>query len=97
MDRFQLWADLNGVDVAGIKLDFHQDRGHGFVLTEEHSPDQPLMTIPRDLVLSAEAVAQYAKVDKHFGQLLEIAGRQVRRAASSSQYHTVYLTKLPSH
>lgn len=36
-----------------------------------------LVRIPHDLVLSAAAVEEYAKVDQNFRQLLEIAGHQV--------------------
>ena len=36
-----------------------------------------LLRIPHDLVLSTEAVEEYAKVDQNFRQLLDIAGHQV--------------------
>ncbi|CAM1500952.1 Fc.00g101140.m01.CDS01 [Cosmosporella sp. VM-42] len=38
-----------------------------------------LMRIPHDLVLSVEAVEEYAKVDQNFRQLLDVAGHQSTR------------------
>lgn len=37
----------------------------------------PLITIPRELVLNAEAVEQYAKEDRNFKALLDACGRKV--------------------
>ncbi len=33
-----------------------------------------LLTVPKDLILSAEAIEEYAKTDKHFRELLGAAG-----------------------
>ena len=41
-----------------------------------------LLSIPHDLILSAEAVKQYANVDQNFRQLLDAAGHQV-----NTQHH----------
>lgn len=40
----------------------------------------PLLRIPQDLVLSAAAVDEYAKVDQNFRQLLDITGHRVSSA-----------------
>lgn len=87
IEAFPTWAHFNGVQFMGVKL---QDvgNGKGFGLLAE--PDvqgsavkmigeeaRAVLRIPRDLVLSAEAVQEYAKVDQNFKQLLERAGRKV--------------------
>lgn len=87
IDAFPAWAHLNDVRFAGVKLQ-HVGDGKGFGLLAESdisgavtsSTDtaESVLEISHDLVLSAEAVDDYAKVDQNFKQLLEAAGRQVR-------------------
>ncbi|QPG96593.1 hypothetical protein C2857_004682 [Epichloe festucae Fl1] len=89
IEAFPTWAHFNGVQFMGVKL---QDVGHGkgFGLLAESDVQgsavkmvgeetRTILRIPRDLVLSAEAVQEYAKVDQNFKQLLEIAGRKSTR------------------
>ncbi len=78
------WNRLNNVHIQQVTPHEIPDRGLGFVAhrdlsNEETSPDAPpaLVTIPRDLVLSQEAVEIHAKEDGHFRELLESAGRKV--------------------
>jgi hypothetical protein len=78
------WAFLNDVDFLDVKIDAIDGKGYGLIAERalarvEDTYDIPtLLAIPRDLVLSAEAVEQYAKVDKNFRELRQAAGRQVR-------------------
>ncbi|GJN86482.1 hypothetical protein PLIIFM63780_010063 [Purpureocillium lilacinum] len=82
-DAFPAWALLNDVVFSGVKLQQTEDRGFGLVadgdLGASGSNASPLMRIPQDLVLSAEAVDEYSKVDQNFKQLLEAAGRESTR------------------
>lgn len=94
-DAFPAWALLNDVVFSGVKLQQTEDRGFGLVadgdLGASESNASPLMRTPQDLVLSAEAVDEYSKVDQNFKQLLEAAGREVRTG-----YATPYESSTPS-
>lgn len=44
----------------------------------EDTPDTPaLLIVPNELVLSRDFLDEHAKVDKHFRELLDVAGRKV--------------------
>ncbi|KAI0885583.1 SET domain-containing protein [Annulohypoxylon maeteangense] len=79
------WCVLNDVTFVHVKSADINDRGYGLVAEksladEDGSSDIPaLLTIPRDLVLSAEGVEEYAKENKDFRQLLDTAGRRSTR------------------
>ena len=81
LGSFPAWARLNDVATTNVKLQDIQGKGFGLIadaeLGNQESDTEPLMKIPRDLVLSAEAVDEYAKVDQNFRQLLEAVGCQV--------------------
>ena len=85
VDVFPAWARLNDVSITGLRLEDVEGKGFGFVAGEElispptgRENDIPhLLRVPRDLILSREAVDDYAKVDQNFRQLLDVAGRQV--------------------
>ncbi|UNI15830.1 hypothetical protein JDV02_002326 [Purpureocillium takamizusanense] len=84
LDAFPAWALLNDVTFSGVKLQQTKDKGFGLVVDGDLGPSEggnasPLMRIPQDLVLSAEAVDEYSKVDQSFKQLLETAGHQSTR------------------
>ncbi|KAL7914832.1 hypothetical protein GGI35DRAFT_474545 [Trichoderma velutinum] len=86
IDAFPAWAVLNNVDFANAEIRNIEGKGLGLVAKHDitdaghdASSSQAIIRIPRDLVLSAEAVDEYAKVDKNFKQLLEIAGHQSTR------------------
>ncbi|KAK7533396.1 hypothetical protein BKA81DRAFT_435333 [Phyllosticta paracitricarpa] len=73
------WADLNGVGFNNVSvgpLPGLEHRGSAVVAERDLLGDNndPLMTIPRDLVLSLEGVRLHAKSDKHLRQLLEVLG-----------------------
>jgi hypothetical protein len=76
------WAKLN--DVIFYDISVHDIEGKGFglaagrSLSSENAFDMPvLLRIPKDLILSSEAVEEHAQVDKDFRQLLAVAGGMV--------------------
>ncbi|KAG5953322.1 hypothetical protein E4U53_006056 [Claviceps sorghi] len=88
MEAFPTWAHFTRVQFTGVKL---QDVGHGKGLGLVAAAESDLegsaveeqkgavLRVPRDVVLSAEAVDDYAKVDHNFKQLLDVAGRKSTR------------------
>jgi hypothetical protein len=98
---FPAWALLNGIDINDLSLHDIPGKGFGFVVTKqlealedaenESKPGRNLIRIPRDLILSAEAVGDYAKVDQNFNQLLQSTSFQVRLSQLTG--HCLWLTK----
>lgn len=73
------WMNFNNAAFAHVKLQDIEHKGHGLV-TQEKSVDigqSPVVKVPHDLVLNAEAVDEYAKEDRNFRQLLDACGRKV--------------------
>lgn len=77
------WSKLNDVNFLDISVeDLGSKKGYGLVtsraLNSENVFDVPtLLTVPHDLLLSAEAVEEHAKVDPHFKHLLGVFGGKV--------------------
>jgi len=77
------WSKLNDVTFLDTKVqDLGGSKGFGLVtertLNSKDIFDIPtLLTIPHDLILSAEAIREHGKVDQHFRQLLDAAGGKV--------------------
>jgi hypothetical protein len=77
------WSKLNDVTFLDTKVqDLGGSKGFGLVtertLNSKDTFDIPtLLTIPHDLILSAEAIREHGKVDQHFRQLLDAAGGKV--------------------
>ena len=77
------WASLHNVEYDGVYIQ-HLDDHRGFRAVAQHtgliSKGHALMTVPADLVLSAETVGNWAKTDQHLRELLSAAGEltQVR-------------------
>jgi len=76
VDLLPSWAAFNNVRLDGIKIapmPGFEDRGSTIVarrhLDQRH--DQPIMTIPSDLILSLGRVQEHAKADADFRQVLE--------------------------
>jgi hypothetical protein len=78
------WSKLNDASFIDIRVrDLGGTKGYGLaterVLGSKDTFDVPtLLIIPHDLILSAEAIEEHAKIDQHFKQLLEAAGGKVR-------------------
>ncbi|KAI9786696.1 MAG: hypothetical protein M1816_007837 [Peltula sp. TS41687] len=77
-----LWAEMNGVKLEGVSIEHREDGpygGGGFAviarrdLTYGTQTSTPLMTVPRNLVLSAEGVHDEAKYDTGLREVLEAA------------------------
>lgn len=70
------WASLNDVSFDGVAigpLPGKEDRG-STVIAKRHlkgGHEPPLMTIPRDLILSLERIHQHAKSDSDFRAVLD--------------------------
>lgn len=86
IEALPAWASLYGVGFFNVELKTISGKGIGLAATQRLSlaaghegafDDAPLLKVPRDLVLSSEAVERYAKIDHNFGQLLDAAGHRV--------------------
>jgi hypothetical protein len=78
------WTKLNDVVFYDISVHPVEGKGFGFLadrtLSSEETFDRPvLLRIPKDLILSAKAVKEHARVDKDFNKLLISAGGVVRQ------------------
>jgi hypothetical protein len=77
------WSKLNDVNFLDSKVaDLGASKGFGLVteraLNSKDTFDIPtLLTVPGDLILSAETVEEHAKADRDFRQLLHAAGGKV--------------------
>jgi hypothetical protein len=93
------WCAFNDVNFFDVKVADIEGRGYGLVVERDLMNDADnvevptLLTIPKDLVLSIEAVEEYAKVDKHFHDLHDAAGHQVRRNTTKSSSLQMLLTQ----
>ncbi|KAK0384948.1 hypothetical protein NLU13_7427 [Sarocladium strictum] len=86
---FPAWARLNGIDINDLALEDLPGKGFGFVARKQlYEPEdansiegsgKSYVSVPRDLILSAEAVGDYAKVDHNFHQLLQTTTPQSTR------------------
>ncbi|TGJ78794.1 hypothetical protein E0Z10_g9964 [Xylaria hypoxylon] len=81
LSNLPAWCMLNNITLSGVCAADIEARGMGLIAEEnldgENDELPPLLTIPKELVLSAAGVEQYAKENKDFRQLLDAAGRQV--------------------
>ncbi|KAK7951594.1 uncharacterized protein PG986_007322 [Apiospora aurea] len=76
------WCALNDVRFRNVKVEEVAGRGYGLVADADlpSGGAGAMLEIPQDLVLSAQAVEDYAKIDQNFRDLLEKAGHQSHRA-----------------
>ncbi|KAL2357221.1 hypothetical protein BJ546DRAFT_434674 [Cryomyces antarcticus] len=73
------WAALNGVFFNGIEigpLPGHEERGSTVIAQKGIAGDdtEPLMVVPRDFIVSLEAVQEHAKLDRDFKEMLDAIG-----------------------
>ncbi len=84
IESIPAWLALNDVSFYDLRITSVADRGYGLVTerrltTAGETFDTPsLVSIPHELILSAETVAQYAKEDRNFRLLLDAVGEQAR-------------------
>lgn len=84
IEAFPAWAAVNSVEFANAEIRNIEGKGLGLVAKHDitdaghdASSSQAIIRIPQDLILSTETVEVYAKVDRNFKQLFEVAGHQV--------------------
>lgn len=84
LSALPLWCKINNCTFFDVDVqDLGNEVGYGMVTqrtltSQEDTFDIPaLLSVTNDLVLSREAIDEYAKVDRHFRQLLDVAGGKV--------------------
>lgn len=77
------WMSINDATFADVEVKPIIHKGNGLVAQKDSDEfgDSPLLTIPHDLVLSVEAVHEYAKEDQNFSKLLDACGHKVSQHA----------------
>lgn len=87
-----VWAKLNGIELHGVGIerltDHGVDKGSALVAKRKFTrkeENELLMVVPKDMILSLEAVGNYAKSDRHLREVLEAAGDYARVRKSSVQ------------
>lgn len=70
------WAHLNGIIFNNARVEHLDGRGSGLIAERDAEGDgqEPLVTVPHDLILSLERVRQHAKADQDFAEVLEGLG-----------------------
>ncbi|KAI1751785.1 hypothetical protein F4782DRAFT_540800 [Xylaria castorea] len=83
LSNLPAWCVFNNITFAGVDVADVDGRGLGLIaekdLDNENDDLPALLTIPKELVLSATTVEEYAKENKDFRQLLDVAGHQSLR------------------
>ncbi|WYZ41711.1 hypothetical protein EsH8_V_000606 [Colletotrichum jinshuiense] len=85
VETLPTWAMFHDVDLVDVEAREIPGCGLGLISNKELSREEETFDIPtllrisHELVLSAEAVENYAKVDKNFRQLLDAAGHKSTR------------------
>ncbi|KAK1827851.1 hypothetical protein QBC39DRAFT_165036 [Podospora conica] len=86
IEGLPVWAHLNDVGFANVKVTESDGKGYGVVCQkklsiQDDTIDKPaLLSVPHALVLNYGAVEEYAKEDRNFRQLLEAVGHRSTRA-----------------
>lgn len=86
LSYLRTWAKFNDIGFENISVEKNKEYGgYGIISTttipasaRDQEGGQTVLNVPKDLILSAETIAEHAKVDKHFGQILEAVGGSVR-------------------
>lgn len=85
LSSLRSWAKFNGIDFENISVEKNKEYGgHGIITTttipgsaQGQEDSLTVLNVPKDLILSAETITEHAKIDKHFGQILEAVGGHV--------------------
>lgn len=83
LDNLPGWCRLNNVTLYNVKIGHIQNRGTGIAASRNLSAEETfdsttLISVPRELILSDEAIEEYSKEDKDFRELLHTTEFQVR-------------------
>ncbi|ROV89070.1 hypothetical protein VPNG_10069 [Cytospora leucostoma] len=73
--------DINNATFSNVMVKPINHKGNGLIAQKDLAVivDTPVLTVPPGLVLSAEAVQEYAKEDRNFSQLLQACGHKSPR------------------
>ncbi|KAF2798294.1 SET domain-containing protein [Melanomma pulvis-pyrius CBS 109.77] len=79
IDALPLWADFHGVRFNGIKVGSIpglEDRGSTVIADRDLTggKEDPLMVVPKDLIISRQNIEIIAKADHHLKEVLEAVG-----------------------
>lgn len=98
LESLPAWLKLNGIVTNGITFgklgstEEDTDKGNAIVATRDQAsadsdaPPAVLLQVPRDLVLSLDAVHDYAKSDQSLREALEAVGEFGRVRTRISQH-----------
>lgn len=79
IDALPRWAKFHGVAFNGIEIgplpDF-EERGSTVIATDdlEGGKAEPLLVVPKELIISRENIDIFAKSDHHLRELIEATG-----------------------
>lgn len=101
VDSLPAWATLNDVSFDGVSigpLPGKEDRGSTVIAKRslKGGLEPPLMTIPRDLILSLERIHQHAKSDSDFRAVLDGLDEFGRVGISAYSFIPSHYTTNPS-
>ncbi|KAF1927711.1 SET domain-containing protein [Didymella exigua CBS 183.55] len=79
IDTLSTWATFHGVSFNGIKigpLPGFEDRGSTVIADRklEGGKVEPLLVVPKELIISRQNIELFAKSDRHLREVLEAAG-----------------------
>lgn len=78
LDTLSTWSTLNGVQYNGVDVTIipgKEERGSALRAIETLEQERnPLIIVPKDLIISKENVLLHAKSDRHLREVLEVAG-----------------------
>ncbi|KFY18459.1 hypothetical protein V493_08604 [Pseudogymnoascus sp. VKM F-4281 (FW-2241)] len=76
------WAKFNDIEFKDVSVEKNKEYGGYGITSTSKIPHSVLnqegnltvLNVPKDLILCAETIAEHAKVDRHFAQILEAVG-----------------------
>jgi hypothetical protein len=79
IDTLPTWATFHGVTFNGIKigpLPGFEDRGSTVIADRELEGGkvEPLLVVPKELIISRQNIEVFAKSDRHLREVLEATG-----------------------
>lgn len=79
VDALLSWAEFHGVKFNDVKigpLSGFEHRGSTVIATRElvYGQEEPLIVVPRELILSRDNIDVFAKADQHLRDLLDALG-----------------------
>lgn len=79
IDALPKWSTFHGVSFNGIRiapLPGYEDRGSTVIADRELEGGkvEPLLVVPKDLIISRQNIESFAKADRNLRQVLEAIG-----------------------